>query len=460
MARRGGRRGDRSAAAIVDGGRDRRRRARRRRASRSGIRPGRSTERVDDLMGRLTLDEKIALLHQYQPAIPRLGIGVFKAGTEALHGVAWSNDFDNNGTVVTANATAFPQALGLASTWDPRLIRRVGSVVGDEARGLHAQNPTVWGLNLWAPVVNLLRDPRWGRNEEGYSEDPALTSAIATAYGRGIQGDDPRHLKAAPTLKHFLAYNNEVRRDTTSSNLPPRVLHEYDEQAFEPTLRAGAATGVMASYNLVNGRPMTVDPMVEGTRRWSPLAAVQRLRRLRAVQPHRLRGLLRHPARGRRGDVQGRHRQLHGRRQQAREDDRRRQGGARPGAADRRRRRARGPARADAALPPRRVRSRRRPVRLDRAGGGQRPRPPAARPPHRRRGRRAAQERRRRAAAEGEARGRGRPARRHGLHGLVRRQAALHRHARWRGSGSAPTTSSPARAPTGSRSRTRRAGST
>src|SRR3954453_14706154 len=171
--------------------------------------------RIDDLMGRLTMDEKIGLLHQYEPAIPRLGIGVFKAGTEALHGVVWSNDYNHNGDVVTANATTFPQALGLASTWDPALLRDVGSAVGDEARGLHAQNPTVWGLNLWAPVVNLLRDPRWGRNEEGYSEDPALTSAIATAYGRGMESPQGPYLKSAPTLKHFLAYNNEVQRDTT-----------------------------------------------------------------------------------------------------------------------------------------------------------------------------------------------------------------------------------------------------
>jgi beta-glucosidase len=226
-------------------------------------------QRIDDLLGRLTLDEKIAFLHQYQPAIPRLGIGVFKAGTEALHGVAWSNDFNHNGDVVTANATVFPQAIGLASTWDPVLVKAIGSVVGDEARGLHAQNPTVWGLNLWAPVVNLLRDPRWGRNEEGYSEDPTLTSAIAIAYGSGMEGDDQTYLKTAPTLKHFLAYNNEVQRDVTSSNVPPRVLHEYDEQAFKPAIQANAATGVMASYNLVNGRPMTVSPLNDEARRWT-----------------------------------------------------------------------------------------------------------------------------------------------------------------------------------------------
>ncbi|MFG1895500.1 glycoside hydrolase family 3 C-terminal domain-containing protein [Micromonospora zamorensis] len=216
--------------------------------------------RVDDLLGRLTQDEKISMLHQYQPAIPRLGIGLFKTGTEALHGVAWSTDIDNNGAVVKARGTVFPQPVGMASTWNTDLIRQVGSAVGDEARGYHAQNPRVWGLNLWAPVVNLLRDPRWGRNEEGYSEDPMLTAAISTAYGSGMTGGDPDHLKSAPTLKHYLAYNNEVRRDVTSSNVPPRVLNEYDRAAFKPAIAADAATGVMASYNLVNGRPATVDP--------------------------------------------------------------------------------------------------------------------------------------------------------------------------------------------------------
>ncbi|HTJ34854.1 MAG TPA: glycoside hydrolase family 3 C-terminal domain-containing protein [Dactylosporangium sp.] len=225
--------------------------------------------RVDDLVGRLTLDEKISLLHQYQPAIPRLGIGLFKSGTEALHGIAWSNDYHHNGDVVTATATQYPQAIGLASTWDPALLTRIGSAVGDEARSQHAANPDVFGLNLWAPVVNPLRDPRWGRNEEGYSEDPWLTGQVATAYAGGIAGDDPTYLKAAPTLKHYLAYNNEVHRDTTSASVPPRVLHEYDEPAFRIPLQAGAATGVMPSYNLVNGRPNTVSPELDAIRAWS-----------------------------------------------------------------------------------------------------------------------------------------------------------------------------------------------
>jgi beta-glucosidase len=215
--------------------------------------------RVDDLLGRLTLSEKVSLLHQFQPAIPRLGVGEFRAGTEALHGLAWTTE-RTRGDVVTARATVFPQAIGLASTWDPDLIRRVGSVVGDEARGYHSEEPGFWGLQLWAPVVNLLRDPRWGRNEEGYSEDPYLTGAISTAYGHGLQGDDPFYLKTAPVLKHYLANNNEIRRDTTSSNLRPRVKHEYDLPAFKAAISADAATGVMGGYNLVNGRPNTVSP--------------------------------------------------------------------------------------------------------------------------------------------------------------------------------------------------------
>ncbi|ASU81031.1 beta-glucosidase [Actinopolyspora erythraea] len=227
--------------------------------------------RVEDLLARLNLDEKVALLHQYQPAIPRLGIAEFKTGTEALHGLAWSNDRTANGAVVTATATVFPQAIGLASTWDPELVERVGEAVGTEARGYNSEAPHIWGLQLWAPTVNLLRDPRWGRNEEGYSEDPHLTGVISTAYGRGIQGDDPDRIRAAPVLKHYLANNNEIHRHTTSATLPPRVKHEYYEAAFEPALSAGAATGLMSAYNLVNGRPMTVHPdFDEVVRSWAP----------------------------------------------------------------------------------------------------------------------------------------------------------------------------------------------
>ncbi len=215
--------------------------------------------RVEDLLGRLTLEEKIGLLHQYQAAVPRLGLGAFRTGTEALHGLAWLGP-----------ATVFPQAIGLASTWDPDLVRRVGAATADEVLAFHHKDPAGAGRNVWAPVVNPLRDPRWGRNEEGYSEDPWLTGVMGTAYALGLRGDGPV-LKTAPTLKHFLAYNNETDRCVTSSNLPPRVLREYELPAFRPAIEAGAAVAVMPSYNLVNGRPAHLSPLLrEELRRWAP----------------------------------------------------------------------------------------------------------------------------------------------------------------------------------------------
>lgn len=222
--------------------------------------PGLSLEiRVNDLAARLTLEEKISFLHQYQPAIPRLGIAAFRTGTEALHGVAW-----------LGVATVFPQAIGLASTWNPALIKQVGSAVGDEVRGYYSKNRELNGLNVWAPVVDLLRDPRAGRNEEGYSEDPFLTGQVALAYSGGLQGDDPFYLKTAPSLKHFFAYNHEANRDTCDSNIDPRNMHEYYLRAFQTVIAAGKAAGVMTSYNLVNGRPNTLSPYLNSMiRQWT-----------------------------------------------------------------------------------------------------------------------------------------------------------------------------------------------
>ncbi|MEV0197629.1 glycoside hydrolase family 3 C-terminal domain-containing protein [Nonomuraea sp. NPDC050691] len=217
-------------------------------------------DRVADLLGRLTLDEKLGLLHQYQAPVGRLGVGPFRTGTEALHGLAWLGP-----------ATVFPQAVGLASTWDPELVRRVGEATGDEVLAFHHKDPAGAGRNVWAPVVNPLRDPRWGRNEEGYSEDPWLTGIMGEAYARGLRGSDPTVLRTAPTLKHFLAYNNETDRCVTSSNLPPRVLHEYELPAFRPAIESGAAVAVMPSYNLVNGRPAHLSPLIERVlRAWAP----------------------------------------------------------------------------------------------------------------------------------------------------------------------------------------------
>ncbi|WP_242677083.1 glycoside hydrolase family 3 protein [Streptomonospora litoralis] len=215
-------------------------------------------ERVADLLGRLTRDEKIAMLHQYQPAIPRLDIGAFRTGTEALHGVAWLGE-----------ATVFPQSVGLGGTWNPDLLERIGDAVGTEMRGFHAQDPAAHGLNVWAPVADPLRDPRWGRNEEGYSEDAGLTGTMAKAYTDGLSGDDDFYLKTAPTLKHFAGYNIEAKRDQISVTVPPRTLHEYVYPAFRPAIESGDATGVMAAYNLINGRPAHVSPLLDEVRSWS-----------------------------------------------------------------------------------------------------------------------------------------------------------------------------------------------
>ncbi|MEU2061363.1 glycoside hydrolase family 3 C-terminal domain-containing protein [Streptomyces sp. NPDC013455] len=215
-------------------------------------------KRVDDLLARLTPQEKISFLHQCTPAVERLGIAAWRTGQEALHGVAWMGP-----------ATVFPQAIGLGATWNPDLVRRVGEAVSKEARAMRARDGRV-GLNVWSPTVNLLRHPLWGRNEEGYAECPKLTSAIATAYTRGLRGDHPRYWRTAPVLKHWLAHNNETDRATSSASVRPRVLHEYDLRAFRETVEAGAVAGVMPAYNLVNGRPNHLSPLLrEQLRTWT-----------------------------------------------------------------------------------------------------------------------------------------------------------------------------------------------
>ncbi|MFF3495431.1 glycoside hydrolase family 3 C-terminal domain-containing protein [Streptomyces sp. NPDC002795] len=215
-------------------------------------------KRVDELLDQLSLDERVALLHQFTPGSPRLGLAAFRTGQEALHGVAWMGE-----------ATVFPQAVGLGATWNDALLHRIGGAVSAEVRGMRRRDDRV-GLNVWAPVVNLLRNPLWGRNEEGYAEDPHLTAAIATAYTRGLRGDHPAYWRTAPVLKHWLAHNNETDRDTSNASVRPRVLHEYDLRAFKRPVEAGAVAGVMPAYNLVNGRPNHVSPYLrEQLRTWT-----------------------------------------------------------------------------------------------------------------------------------------------------------------------------------------------
>ncbi|MCI3919952.1 glycoside hydrolase family 3 C-terminal domain-containing protein [Paenibacillus sp. TRM 82003] len=207
--------------------------------------------RVVDLVSRLTLDEKINQMCQYQDEIPRLGIKPYKHGTEAAHGIAW-----------LGKATTYPQPIGLAGTWDADLLRRVGSAIGDEARGFYRRDPAVNGLTLWAPTVDMERDPRWGRTEEAYGEDPELTGELATALIHGLQGDHPFYVKAVASLKHFLGNNNEIDRGTCSVSLDPRNLREYYLKAFEKPFKEGGALSMMTAYNAVNGVPANVNPDV------------------------------------------------------------------------------------------------------------------------------------------------------------------------------------------------------
>lgn len=216
-------------------------------------------DRAADLLSRLTFDERLAMLHQAAPAIERLGVAEYRTGCEALHGAAW-----------LGTATVFPQPVGLAATWDTDLIERVGDVASTEVRAKRAENPLV-SLNVWAPVVNTLRHPGWGRNEEGYSEDPHLTAAFGTAYARGLRGRHERVWKTVPALKHFLAYSNETDRSATSSNMSLRTLHEEELPAFRGPIEAEAAGSIMLAYNQVNGAPAHTQPeLTDEARSWAP----------------------------------------------------------------------------------------------------------------------------------------------------------------------------------------------
>ncbi|NGZ76468.1 glycoside hydrolase family 3 protein [Saccharibacillus alkalitolerans] len=210
-------------------------------------------ERVNDLVSRFTQEEKVDLMIQYQAAVERLGVKPYKHGTEAAHGMAWLGE-----------ATGYPQPIGLSSIWDEELLKEIGSAIGDEARGFYKRNPEINGLTLWAPTVDMERDPRWGRTEEAYGEDPILAGKLSSALVKGIQGDHPKYLKAVATLKHFIGNNNEVGRGDASVSLDPRNMREYYLKAFEIPFKEGGAQSMMTSYNAVNGVPANLNPDVNG----------------------------------------------------------------------------------------------------------------------------------------------------------------------------------------------------
>lgn len=221
-------------------------------------------ERLDNLMSLLTLEEKIALLST-NLGVPRLGIP--NCGqVEGLHGLSLSGPGKERPDTIPT--TIFPQAYSLGQTWDTDLIRRIASHVADEAR-YYSQRPDArfQMLVMRAPNADLGRDPRWGRTEECFGEDPHLTAAMTVAKIKGLQGDDPRYWKTAALMKHFLANSNEFGRDSTSSNFDSRLFREYYSYPFYKGITEGGSRAYMAAYNSWNGIPMSIHPCLDSITR-------------------------------------------------------------------------------------------------------------------------------------------------------------------------------------------------
>jgi beta-glucosidase len=207
-------------------------------------------ERARDIVARLSLEEKLGMMASRQIAVPRLGIEEFHIGGEAAHGYAAKN----------APATSFPQTIGLSCSWDAELLKEIGSLVGNEARAYFRKRRGMAGLCLFAPTVDMERDPRWGRTEEAYGEDPTLSGRLSAAYVEGLQGDHPFYLKAVASPKHFYANNNEAERTSSSSSVSPRLRREYYLAAFEPAVARARSASLMTSYNAINGVPAMLHP--------------------------------------------------------------------------------------------------------------------------------------------------------------------------------------------------------
>jgi len=231
-------------------------------------------KRIELLLHELTLEEKINLLST-NLGVPRLGIP--RCGSqEGLHGLALGGPAAMNGKKKVDGkevsddrfTTIFPQAYGLGETWDRTSIRKVGNQMAEEARYyFNTQKSKRQGLVIYAPNADLARDPRWGRTEESYGEDPYLTGELTVAMVKGIQGDNPRYRKAASLMKHFLANSNEDGRDSSSSNFDNRLFREYYSYPFYKGITEGGSRAFMASYNAWNGITMCVNPCLKAIAR-------------------------------------------------------------------------------------------------------------------------------------------------------------------------------------------------
>ena len=212
--------------------------------------------RAADLVSRMTLEEKVSQMMNKAAAIERLGVPAYDWWNEALHGVAYAG-----------TATVFPQAIGLGATWNEDLIKSVAAAISDEARAKY--NDAVrrdfrrrfYGLTFWSPNINIFRDPRWGRGQETYGEDPYLTSRLGVAFVRGMQGDDPKYLKTVATPKHYAVHSGpESLRHTFDARPPERDLEDTYLPAFRAAVVEGKAGSVMCAYNRLNGEPLCASP--------------------------------------------------------------------------------------------------------------------------------------------------------------------------------------------------------
>jgi len=206
-------------------------------------------QRVNDLVGRMTLDEKIGQMVNEAPAIERLGIPEYNWWNECLHGVARAG-----------LATVFPQAIGLGATWDEDLMFRISTAISDEARAKHhnfakkGKRFIYQGLTFWSPNINIFRDPRWGRGQETYGEDPFLSGRLAVQFIKGLQGDDPEYFKTIATVKHFAVHSGpEPERHSFNAVTNERDFRETYLPQFEMGIKEGKAYSVMCAYNRYNG---------------------------------------------------------------------------------------------------------------------------------------------------------------------------------------------------------------
>ena len=209
-------------------------------------------QRVNDLVSRMTLEEKVSQLGHTAEAIPRLGVPEYNWWNEGLHGVARAGI-----------ATVFPQAIGMAATFDEPLMHQIGDVISTEFRAkyyaeLHKDGSADWyhGLTVWSPNINIFRDPRWGRGQETYGEDPFLTSRMGVAFVTGMQGDDPKYLKTVATPKHFAVHSGpEPTRHSVDVTASRHDMEDTYLPAFRATVMEGKADSVMCAYNSLNGQP-------------------------------------------------------------------------------------------------------------------------------------------------------------------------------------------------------------